>query len=122
MFAQSGAFWWAPDHNGGYCGPVCRDAGNLPNRSMDAMTEPNWMAKQFVASPKLPLRFYLEAGAFEIDKKGKGGDILEPTRHLRDVLLAKGYPVTFKQFVGGHDGLSWRGDFAEALITLLGSR
>jgi enterochelin esterase family protein len=121
VFSQSGSFWWAPDHNGGFCGPECSAAGNVPNASMDGTTEPNWMAKQFLASPKLPLRFYLEAGAFELDMRGKGGDILEPTRHLRDVLRAKGYSVEFHQFVGGHDGLSWRGDFADALITLLGS-
>ena len=47
------------------------------------------MARQYLASEKLPLRFYLEAGTFEIDKKGEGGDVLEPTRHLRDVLRAK---------------------------------
>jgi enterochelin esterase family protein len=41
---------------------------------------------------------------------------------LRDVLLAKGYEVHYQQFVGGHDGLSWRGLFADGLIELLGSR
>ena len=49
------------------------------------------MVRQFLASPKLPLRFYLAAGTFEIDRDGGGGGILECTRHLRDVLLAKGY-------------------------------
>ena len=124
VMSQSGAFWWAPDHNGGICGPDCRAAGYIPipNSSLDTTTEPNWMAQQFLASRKLTIRFYLEAGTFEQDARGRGGNILESTRHLRDVLLAKGYSVTYKQFIGGHDGLSWRGDFAEALIALLGSR
>lgn len=124
VMSQSGPFWWAPDHNGGICGPDCRAAGYVavPNSSLDTTTEPNWMAQQFLASRKLPLRFYLEAGTFEQDPRGRGGNILETTRHLRDVLRAKGYSVTYKQFVGGHDGLSWRGDLAEALIALLGSR
>lgn len=124
VMSQSGAFWWAPDHNGGVCGPDCRAAGYvpIPNHSLDTTTEPNWMAQQFLASRKLPIRFYLEAGTFEQDPRGRGGNILETTRHLRDVLRAKGYSVTYKQFVGGHDGLSWRADLAEALIALLGSR
>jgi enterochelin esterase family protein len=58
---------------------------------------------EFLASPKLPLRFYLEAGASEIDKHGTGAIFLSSTRHLRDVLRAKGYPVEFRQFVGVHE-------------------
>jgi enterochelin esterase family protein len=122
VISQSGAFWWAPDHNGGYCGPLCRDLGYVPDSNTDATTEVNWMAKQFLAGPKLPLRFHLDAGTFETDRYGKGGDILEPTRALREVLLAKGYEVHYQQFVGGHDGLSWRGTLADALIALLGPR
>jgi enterochelin esterase-like enzyme len=122
VISQSGAFWWAPDHNEGFCGPLCRDLGYVPDRKTDATTEVNWMAKQFLAQPKLPVRFDLEAGLFEVDRYGKGGNILEPTRALRDVLLAKGYEVHYQQFVGGHDGLSWRGTIADALIALLGPR
>lgn len=53
------------------------------------------MAKQFIVSPKLPLRFYLDAGAFEFDSNGTGGSILETSRDMRDVLLAKGYEVHY---------------------------
>jgi len=88
---------------------------------MDATTEGNFLVNQFLASPKLPLRFYLTAGTFEIDRDGSGGDILESTRCLRDVLLAKGYEVHYEQFVGGHDGLSWRGSLGNGLIALLGA-
>jgi hypothetical protein len=52
--------------------------------------EPDWMAKQFITSPRLPLRFYMDAGTDELDLTGDGGDILVPNRSLRDVLLAKG--------------------------------
>jgi enterochelin esterase family protein len=58
--------------------------------------------KQFIASPKLPLRFYLDAGSDEIDFTGNGNSILL-TRNLRDVLLAKGYEVHFQEFAGNHD-------------------
>jgi enterochelin esterase family protein len=119
VIAQSGAFWWAPDHSEGICGPDWRDSG-CTNKPTDATTEPNWMAKQYIASPKLPVRFHLDAGTFEVDWYGKGGDILEQTRHLRDVLLAKGYDVHYQQVDSGHDGLNWRGTIADALIFLLG--
>ena len=121
VLSQSGAFWWSFEHNGGVCGPRCPDSGGTGgDNSKDATTEGNFMVKQFLASPKLPLRFYLAAGTFEIDRDGGGGGILESTRHLRDVLMAKGNQVHYQQFVGGHDGLSWRGTLADGLITLLG--
>src|ERR1700722_18764739 len=84
-------------------------------------TETGWMARQFIASSKLPLRFYLDAGAFEFDSNGTGGGILETSRDMRDVLLAKGYDVHYQQFAGGHDYLSWRGTFADGLIDLIGT-
>ena len=106
VLCQSGSFWWAPDHSAAIADGV--------------ITETGWMAKQFIASPKLPLRFYLDAGAFEFDSNGTGGSILETSRDMRNVLLAKGYDVHYRQFVGGHDYLSWRGTFADGLIDLIG--
>jgi enterochelin esterase family protein len=63
----------------------------------------------------------MDAGSFEFDSNGTGGSILETSRHMRDVLLAKGYEVHYQQFVGGHDYLSWRGTFADGLIDLIGT-
>jgi enterochelin esterase-like enzyme len=83
--------------------------------------EPNWMATQFIASPRLQVRFYLTAGADEFDPSGRGQDILTSSRHLRDVLLAKGYEVHFQEYFGGHDFLSWRGSLADGLIALIGT-
>jgi enterochelin esterase-like enzyme len=107
VLCQSGSFWWASDHSGA-----------IPD---GVITETGWMAKQFIASSKLPLRFYLDAGSFEFDSNGTGGGILETSRDMRDVLLAKGYEVHYQQFVGGHDYLSWRGTFADGLIDLIGT-
>src|SRR5262245_8702441 len=98
VLAQSGSFWWSPKRNEG--------------------GEPNWLARQYVESPKAPLRFYLEAGSFENDIWGGGGDILETSRHLRDVLRAKGYEVQYREFAGGHDYLTWRGSLADGLLAL----
>src|SRR5258708_12494405 len=71
-------------------------------------TEGNFMVRQFLASPKLPLRFYLAAGTFLIDRGGGGGKILESTRHFRAVLLARGDQVYYQQFFGGPHGLCCR--------------
>lgn len=121
VLSESGAFWWSFEHNGGVCGARCPETGGRGgDGSRDATTEGNFLVKEFLASPKLPLRFYLAAGTFEVDRDAGGGEILEGTRHLRDVLLAKGYQVQYQQFVGGHDGLSWRGALADGLINLLG--
>jgi enterochelin esterase family protein len=122
VLSQSGAFWWSPEHSDGVCASKCPETGGLrpdPD-SRDSRTEGNWITRQFVTSPKLPVRFFLQAGTFEVDKEGTGGNILEGTRALRDVLLAKGYEVRYQQFAGGHDDLSWRGVFADGLIALLG--
>jgi enterochelin esterase-like enzyme len=121
VLSQSGAFWWSFEHHGGVCGPRCPESGGRGGDSfLDTTTEGNFMVKEFLASRKVPLRFFLTAGTFEFDRDGAGGGILEGTRHLRDVLLAKGYQVHYQQFVGGHDGLSWRGTLADGLIALLG--
>jgi len=101
ILCQSGSFWWAAPKPEPY-------------------TEPNFLAKEFVKSPKLPLRFYMDAGSFEVDMDGEGGSILEPSRHMRDVLLAKGYEVHYQENVGGHDYLSWRGSLADGLLALVG--
>jgi enterochelin esterase family protein len=107
VLSQSGAFHWPPPKG-----------DQAPDSGRDS--EPNWIARQFIASPKLPLRFYLDAGSEEFDVSGDGRSILVTNRTLRDVLLAKGYEVHFQEFVGGHDYLSWRGLLADGLIALMG--
>lgn len=106
VLAQSGAFHWTPP----------------PDRALaDSSSEPNWVARQFISSPRKALRFYLDAGSAEFNATGGADSILFCTRTLRDVLLAKGYEVHFQEFVGGHDYLSWRGTFADGLIALMGN-
>jgi enterochelin esterase-like enzyme len=100
VISQSGAFWWSP--------------------RLDQGEEPDWLAREYASSPRQPIKFYLEAGLFENDVKGSGGQILETNRHLRDVLRAKGNQVTYHEFPGGHDYLTWRGSFADALLALAG--
>lgn len=66
-----------------------------------------WLARQYAQSPKLPLRFYLDVGNLEIAQMCDGGPTqLAANRHLRDVLLAQGYPVQYVEYSGGHDDSS----------------
>ncbi|HXJ96919.1 MAG TPA: enterochelin esterase [Terriglobia bacterium] len=104
VLAQSGSFHLTPP-----------SASN----TTDSTSEPNWLARQFISSPKERLRFYLDAGSAEFNATGGADSILFCTRTLRDVLRAKGYEVHFQEFAGGHDYLGWRGTLADGLIVLL---
>ena len=108
VLSQSGSYWWTPPP----------DPSKPDSFAPDA--DPSYVAQLFVNSPKLPIRFYLDAGSMELDKTGEGGSILVPNRHLRDVLRAKGYEVFYQEFQGGHDYVSWRGTIADGLILLGG--
>src|SRR5438034_7006429 len=79
VLSQSGSFWWIPPPS--------------PEKPLerDLYAEPNYVASLFLAAPQLPLRFYMGAGSQEVDFSGRSAGILETNRHLRDVLLAKGY-------------------------------
>jgi enterochelin esterase-like enzyme len=108
VLSQSGSYWWTPPPD--------------PSKP-DTFTpgaDPSYVAQLFVNSPKLPLRFYLDAGSMELDRDDPDGSILVTNRHLRDVLRAKGYEVFYQEFQGAHDYLSWRGTIADGLILLGG--
>jgi enterochelin esterase family protein len=81
--------------------------------------ETGWLIRQFVAAPKKKLRFYLTAGQFE---HYLAYSVRAENRRMRDVLEAKGYPVTYVEFVGGHEALCWRGLVGDGLVALLGAR
>ena len=72
---------------------------------------------EFRKSKRLPIKFYLTIGRFE-----PAGRMVGTNRAFRDVLLLKGYSVTYNEVNGGHDDIWWRGSFADGLLTLIGSR
>jgi enterochelin esterase-like enzyme len=96
VLAQSGAFLWSPPGHPG-------------------------LIEEYRTAPVRPLRFYLDAGTFEArTPPGVRSSLLSGVRALRDVLRAKGYPVTYSEFEGGHDYACWAGTFADGLLALLG--
>lgn len=103
VYSQSGSFWWAP-------GATSRTQKQV---------EPEWLTREFAATPLKPVSFYLEAGVFEVG--GPGLTMLDVTRHLRDVLRAKGNHVHYAEFAGGHGYFYWRYTVADGIVALLGS-
>jgi enterochelin esterase-like enzyme len=101
VLAQSADLFYDPSPKPSW-NPYTRDSG--------------WLISQFVKGPRMPLRFYLEVGTLEA---GVVNPVAEH-RRLRDVLLAKGYEVTYSEFSGGHDYLTWRNSLGDGLIALLG--
>jgi enterochelin esterase family protein len=67
------------------------------------------------------VRFYLTVGRLE---RGRAFDsdlvsMLHASRHVRDVLQAKGYDVTLVESSGGHDPFNWEATIPAALVALL---
>lgn len=96
VLSQSGAFWYS----------------GKPQGDINA----EWMLiRRFVESPRLPLRFYMEVGLLE---HIRDADMVFCNRHLRDALEAKGYDVTYSEYMGGHNYVCWRGSLADGLMAL----
>ncbi len=100
VLSQSGSFWWNWD----------AENEHIPQE---------WLTQQFIPSPRLPVRFYMDVGMQEM---GKAAHMVPSNRHLRDVLVLKGYEVHYAEFNGGHDYICWRGSLADGLLTLLGKK
>ena len=62
--------------------------------------------------------FFISTGYYESGKS----QILETSRHLKDVLIAKNYPVAYVEQSTAHGYLAWQGLIREGLITLLTKR
>jgi enterochelin esterase family protein len=91
VLSQSGSFWFR--------------AGT------EFDVEYGWLVSRYVSSPTLPVRFYLDVGLLE-------AYMVPVNRHMRDVLLAKGYPVAYQEFNGDHSWLCWRDTISDGLVRL----
>lgn len=95
VLSQSGAFW----------------------RGNDADVKWEWLIRQYEAAPRLPLRFYLEAGVLE-DVSRDGPTLLAANRHLAAVLKRRGYTVDYQEVGGTHEPAQWRGQLAPGILSL----
>jgi enterochelin esterase-like enzyme len=93
VISLSGSFWWKP-------------AGS---------TDAERLTNLVHTSPKLPLQFYLEVGLMESQSMQ-----IDTNRRMRDALIAKGYPVGYFEYDGGHSYLTWSGGITNGLETLIG--
>ncbi len=96
VLSQSGAYRWRPS----------------------SFSENFWLAKQYESKPPLGIRFYLDVGDQETEKRKGDPSMIEANRHLRDTLVKRGYQVTYHEFCGGHDYDCWKETFASGLIAL----
>jgi enterochelin esterase-like enzyme len=111
-----------------YCRPrifgnVLAQSGAFPWPVQGPRGVPTPLARLYAHRPRLPIRFYLDAGTLEtVVVPGMAVSLLGGVHHLRDVLEAKRYPVTYAEFAGGHDYSCWNVTLADGLIALLGTR
>jgi enterochelin esterase family protein len=97
VLSQSGSYWW----------------------SQDDVDEGEAHVRDYAARPRLPLRFWMEVGAFESGSPKRATDQLAANRHMRDILTARGYEVSYREFAGAHEYISWRGTLGDGLVALL---
>jgi enterochelin esterase family protein len=74
---------------------------------------------EFARTDRLPLRFALDVGVLETTPFERFASLYHANIHMRDVLVAKEYDVSFREFPGGHDYLAWRETIADGLTALL---
>jgi enterochelin esterase-like enzyme len=100
-------------------GNVLSQSGSFPWRPEDAV-EDEWLTCQYALADRAALRLYLDVGLLETWPSPQGGPSwLLANRHMRTVLQAKGYSVTYAEFNGGHDYLCWRGTLVDGLTALM---
>ena len=94
--------------------------GNILSQSGSFWYEKEWLTEQYKNSEKLPLKFYLCAGLLEDYPYDDEPVMMEVINNMRDILLEKGYDVTYETFNSGHDYLGWGETLASGLISLIG--
>jgi enterochelin esterase-like enzyme len=95
VLSQSGSYWYTDD--------------DWPGGEQHA--------REYFDHARLPLRFWMEVGLYE--GSGPFVSMLSSNRHLHDVLVARGYDVSYREFAGEHEVINWRGSIADGLLALL---
>lgn len=84
---------------------------------------PEWVPRRYASEARRPVRFYVAAGELEtfVTPGNRGHYLLATNRHMRDVLVARGYDLEYVEFNGVHSELNWQDWLAAGLVHLLGS-
>jgi len=100
VLAQSGSFYRAPSGE-----------------------DPEWVSRELVRRPRMPIRFAISIGRYETAViPSRDPSMLTASRHLRDVLVAKGYDVCYRELDSGHEHVAWRAVLGDALLCLAPGR
>ena len=68
------------------------------------------------SGPKVPVKFYLDVGTYDI--VNSSFVFLTLNRDFRDLLISKGYDVTYAEYHEGHSWGNWRAHIDDILKTL----
>lgn len=101
VLSMSGSFWWSPEGT--------------------KIANSEYVSYKIATMEKPPLHVFLSAGLFEGGHSGGPSSLLDANRHLRDVLIAKTVPVTYREYSAGHDYAVWQGIISDGLVALFGS-
>jgi len=104
VLSQSGSYWWNPESE--------------PSTAIETHYIIRWVRDH----PRVPVRFYIDAGVLEQRVGDETGSIFLTSQALSKALQDKGYVATFQPVAGGHDDVVWRGTLSDGLIELLGGR
>lgn len=80
------------------------------------------MPRRYAFTGRRPIRFYLAAGELEtfVTPGNHGHYLVGTNRHMRDVLVARGYDLEYVEFNGVHSELNWQDWLAAGLEHFLG--
>lgn len=101
VLSQSGSFHWG--------------------RHEDEMSY-EWLVREFAFGATKPIKLFMEVGKLEGEYNWLDPNFphqIVSNRHFKTVLDMKGYPVSYQEYGGAHEMLSWRGGIAEGLKQLL---
>ena len=81
-----------------------------------------WLPRRYAEEARHPLRFHLNIGLYE-----EGGRLFSDApeqlginRRMREVLDARGYALSYREYAGGHDWICWEQELPGALEWVLG--
>lgn len=109
VIGQSSSYWWSP--------AASHEDEHLP---VGVVVEREWLIHHVARMEHVPTRFHLAAGVLEAEGDRQEASLVQGNRFMRDVMLAKGMDVVYREYPGGHDWFMWGEEMGPALIQLLG--